>query len=55
MSKKEALNILKSKFTDVSKSASIKKIRETYKIVKNQPGQDNEAISVNLERLINSL
>ena len=55
MSKKEALNILKSKFTDVSKSASIKKIRETYKIVKSQPGTDADMISINLERLVNTL
>ena len=55
MSKKEALSILKAKFTDVSKTTSIKKIRETYKIIKSQPGSDNDKISINLERVVNSI
>ena len=37
MTKRESMNVLKDKFTDVGKSNSIKKIRELYKTVKNLP------------------
>ena len=53
MTKRESMNILKNKFTDVGKSNSIKKIRELYKTVKNLPIQDNDKIPLNIERSVN--
>ena len=55
MTKRESMNVLKDKFTDVGKSNSIKKIRELYKTVKNLPLTENEKIPLHIERTINMI
>lgn len=55
MTKRESMNVLKDKFTDVGKSNSIKKIRELYKTVKNLPLTDTEKIPLHIERTINMI
>lgn len=53
--KKDALILLKSKFMDVNKSSSIKRIKELYKTVKNLPILDTERVNPDLERMIKGI